>query len=106
MRNLLSVFILISLTIPFSLIAQPKGDQKYRYEQDELGRQYLKRTIELGYDYEINAFIFDLPTTAELTEVFRQDKLNSTVYTREEHLKRSPWKRFVGWFAHLFTPVL
>lgn len=60
----------------------------------------------LRYDYEINAFIFDLPTTAELTEVFRQDKLNSTVYTREEHLKRSPWKRFVGWFAHLFTPVL
>lgn len=44
----------------------------------------------LRYDYEINAFIFDLPTTAELTEVFRQDKLNSTVYTREEHLKRSP----------------
>ena len=60
----------------------------------------------LRYDYEINAFMFDLPITAELDSIFSHDKLNSTPYTREEYRKRSLWKRFVGWFAHLFTPVL
>ena len=28
----------------------------------------------LHYDYEINAFILDLPTTAELGEVFQNDE--------------------------------
>lgn len=60
----------------------------------------------LRYDYELNAFMFDLPITAELDSIFNHDKLNSTIYTKEEYRKRSPWKRFVGWFAHLFTPVL
>ncbi len=60
----------------------------------------------LRYDYEINAFIFDLPTTDELCQLFRRDKLNSTVLTRDEYMKRGPWKRFWGWFAHLFTPFL
>ena len=60
----------------------------------------------LRYDYEINAFVLDLPTTAELGEVFRQDKLNSTIMTHDEYKKRSVWRRFVGWFAHLFTPVI
>lgn len=60
----------------------------------------------LRCDYEINAFIFDLPTTAELGDIFREDKRNSTIMTRDEYRKRGPWKRFVGWFAHLFTPLL
>ena len=60
----------------------------------------------LRYDYEINAFIIDLPTTAKLGDIFKADKQNSTIMTREEYKKRSGWKRFVGWFAHLFTPVL
>lgn len=60
----------------------------------------------LRYDYEINAFILDLPVTAELTEIFRQDKADSTVLTKEEYKKRSIRKRILGWFAHLFTPVL
>lgn len=60
----------------------------------------------LRYDYEINAFLFDLPITAQLAETFREDKANSTVLTREEYKKRKPWKRLTGWFAHLFTPVL
>lgn len=60
----------------------------------------------LRYDYEINAFILDLPTTAELGDIFHADKQNSTIMTREEYKKRSPWRRFVGWFAHLLTPVL
>ena len=60
----------------------------------------------LRCDYEINAFIFDLPVTAELGEVFKADKQNCTVMTRDEYRKRGVWKRFVGWFAHLFTPFL
>lgn len=60
----------------------------------------------LRYDYEINAFIFDLKITDELNQLFKKDKLNSTILTKEEYKKRSVWKRFTGWFAHLFTPVL
>lgn len=60
----------------------------------------------LRYDYETNAFIFNKETTRELTEMFERDKLNSTIMTRENWKARSRWKRFVGWFAHLFTPVL
>lgn len=60
----------------------------------------------LRYDYEINAFIFDLPITDELNQLFKKDKSNCTVLTKEEYKKRSSWKRLKGWFAHLFTPVL
>lgn len=60
----------------------------------------------LRYDYEINAFIFDLPLTDQLVEIFHEDKKNSTILTRDEYKKRSAWKRFVGWFANLFTPVI
>lgn len=60
----------------------------------------------LRYDYEVNALIFNREATDELTEMFEEDKLNSTILTKEEYKKRTPWKRFVGWFAHLFTPVL
>ena len=60
----------------------------------------------LRYDFEINAFLFDLPITAELTDIFSEDKQNSTVLTHELYRKRTAWKRFTGWFAHLFTPVL
>lgn len=60
----------------------------------------------LRYDYEINAFLFDLPITDQLVQIFNQDKKNSTVMTKDVYKNRKPWKRFVGWFAHLFTPVL
>ena len=60
----------------------------------------------LRYDYEVNAFIFDKETTHELIEMFKEDQTNSTLLTKEEYKKRSAWKRFVGWFAHLFTPFL
>lgn len=60
----------------------------------------------LRYDYEINAFILDLPVTAELTEIFRQDREDSSILTKEVYKKRSIRKRILGWFAHLFTPVL
>ena len=50
--------------------------------------------------------MFDLPITDELNQLFDTDKQNSTILTQEVYKKRTPWKRFVGWFAHLFTPVL
>lgn len=60
----------------------------------------------LRYDYEVNAFIFDKETTHELNTMFEQDKQDSSLLTREAYKKRSGWKRFVGWFANLFTPFL
>lgn len=60
----------------------------------------------LRYDYEVNAFIFDKEITRELSDMFDRDKLDSTLLTKEEYQKRSGWKRFVGWFANLFTPFL
>lgn len=60
----------------------------------------------LRYDYEVNAFIFNTETTNELIRMFEEDQLNSTLLTKEEYKKRSAWKRFVGWFAHLFTPFI
>lgn len=60
----------------------------------------------LRYDYEVNAFIFDRETTDELITMFEHDKLDSTLLTKEGYKKRSPWRRFVGWFANLFTPFL
>ena len=60
----------------------------------------------LRYDYEVNAFIFDKEPTHELSTMFEHDKLDSTLFTKEEYKKRSGWKRFVGWFANLFTPFL
>lgn len=60
----------------------------------------------LRYDYEVNAFIFNQETTNEMATLFNKDKENSTLLTRDIYLKRSPWKRLVGWFAHLLTPFL
>ncbi len=60
----------------------------------------------LRYDYEVNAFIFDKEITDELTDLFQEDKEHCTELTPEVWKKRSGWKKFVGWFAHLFTPVL
>ena len=60
----------------------------------------------LRYDYEVNAFIFDEKTTTELIDIFEEDKNQSDLLTREMYMKRGLFKRFVGWFAHLFTPFL
>nr|APO32710.1 ABC transporter transmembrane region [uncultured bacterium] len=60
----------------------------------------------LRYDYETNAFIFDKKTTGELNNMFRNDIEHCTQLTPEFWKKRSPWKKFVGWFANLFTPFL
>jgi len=60
----------------------------------------------LHYDYEVNAFIFDTETTDELITIFNEDKEDSTLLTSEMYKKRSVWKKFLGWFAHLFTPFI
>ncbi|ERI81003.1 phospholipase D domain protein [Bacteroides pyogenes F0041] len=60
----------------------------------------------LRYDYETNAFIFDKQVTGELNNIFRADIGQCTEMTPEFWKKRSPWKKFVGWFANLFTPFL
>lgn len=60
----------------------------------------------LRYDYETNAFIFDIGITAELNQMYKNDVKQCTQLTPEFWKKRSIWRKFVGWFANLFTPVL
>lgn len=60
----------------------------------------------LHYDYEVNAFVFDTETTDELIYIFNEDKEDSTLLTSEIYKNRSVWKKFLGWFAHLFTPFI
>ena len=61
----------------------------------------------LRYDYEENAVIIDPHTTKELDLMFEADKKRSFRLTEERWDEwRTPWKKFVGWFAHLLAPVL
>ena len=61
----------------------------------------------LRFDYEENAVIIDRCTTAQLSKMFDRDKTKSFLLTPKKWKKfRTPWKRFVGWFAHLLAPVL
>lgn len=61
----------------------------------------------LRFDYEENAVIIDPCTTAQLSKMFDRDKTKSFLLTPKKWKKfRTPWKRFVGWFAHLLAPVL
>jgi len=61
----------------------------------------------LNFDYEENAVILDKYTTQELSDIFDADKPDSILLTPETWKQmRSPWKRFVGWFAHLLAPWL
>ena len=61
----------------------------------------------LNFDYEENAVIIDPCTTKELDEMFERDKAHSFKLTEEVWDKwRTPWQKFVGWFAHLLTPFL
>jgi cardiolipin synthase len=61
----------------------------------------------LNWDYEENAVIIDSHTTQELCDMFDNDKKDCFKLTQESWNKfRTPWKKFVGWFAHLLTPFL
>lgn len=60
----------------------------------------------LRFDHEVQAYVFDKETTAQLIEIFAKDKLDSTLMTADTYRKRKAWNRFLGWFAHLLTPFL
>lgn len=61
----------------------------------------------LRWDYEANAVIVDSCTTKQLSDLFDHDKNDSFLLTKESWNQwRSPWKKFVGWFAHLLAPFL
>ncbi len=61
----------------------------------------------LSWDYEENAVIVDKPTTKQLDDMFDNDKKQSIYLTSEYWDEfRTPWKKFVGWLAHLLTPFL
>ena len=61
----------------------------------------------LNFDYEENAVIIDSCTTKELSDMFDRDKQQSFKLTEEVWDEwRTPWKKFVGWFAHLLAPFL
>lgn len=61
----------------------------------------------LRFDYEENAVILDSHITAELERLFDSDKPQCDLLTEEYWDRwRTPWQKFVGWFAHLLTPVL
>ena len=61
----------------------------------------------LNFDYEENAVIVDPCTTNELDDMFERDKSHSFKLTEEVWDEwRTPWQKFVGWFAHLLTPFL
>lgn len=61
----------------------------------------------LSWDYEENAVIIDKHTTRQLDGLFDKDKQKSVYLTPKVWKEtRTPWKRFVGWFAHLLSPFL
>lgn len=61
----------------------------------------------LRFDYEENAVIIEPCVTRQLDTMFENDKKASFRLTQESWNKwRTPWKKFVGWFAHLLTPFL
>lgn len=61
----------------------------------------------LNFDYEANAVIVNQEVTQELCNLFNAEKKESFLLTPKKwNEMRTPWKKFVGWFAHLLTPVL
>lgn len=60
----------------------------------------------LRCDYEVNTVIFDPDVTAELVNMFENDKKSSIPMNTEYWQDKSKWKRFVAWFGNLLTPVL
>ncbi len=61
----------------------------------------------LATDNEVNCFIFDRETTAELTRMFETDKRDSCTELTREMWHQLPWrKRAWKWFCNFFTPLL
>ena len=61
----------------------------------------------LNFDYEANAVIVNKGVTQELCNLFNAEKKESFLLTPKKWNEMcTPWKKFVGWFAHLLAPVL
>ena len=61
----------------------------------------------LNFDYEANAVIVNKEVTQELCNLFNAEKKESFLLTPKKwNDMRTPWKKFVGWFAHLLAPLL
>lgn len=61
----------------------------------------------LNFDYEANAVIVNKEVTQGLCNLFNAEKKESFLLTPKKwNEMRTPWKKFVGWFAHLLAPVL
>jgi cardiolipin synthetase len=61
----------------------------------------------LNFDNEANAVIVNKEVTQELCNLFNAEKKESFLLTPKKwNEMRTPWKKFVGWFAHLLAPVL
>ena len=61
----------------------------------------------LNFDYEANAVIVNKEVTQELCNLFNAEKKESFLLTPKKwNEMRTPWKKLVGWFAHLLAPVL
>ena len=61
----------------------------------------------LNFDYEANAVIVNKEVTQELCNLFNAEKKESFLLTPKKwNEMRTPWKKFVGWFAHLLALVL
>lgn len=60
----------------------------------------------LRCDYEVNTLIVDKVANRQLTELFENQKASSFEIYPGYWKTRTPWKRFVGWFGNLLTPVL
>ena len=61
----------------------------------------------LNFDYEANTVIVNKEVTQELCNLFNAEKKESFLLTPKKwNEMRTPWKKFVGWFAHLLAPVL
>lgn len=61
----------------------------------------------MSYDYEVNAFVMDAETTAQLQRIFECDKADCTRLTRENwKLRRTAGQRFKGWIYHFLTPFI
>ena len=61
----------------------------------------------LNFDYEANAVIVNKEVTQELCNLFNAEKKESFLLTPKKwNEMRTPWKKFVGWVAHLLAPVL
>ena len=60
------------------------------------GRSFL-------FDYEVNSFILDIPTTQELQLIFEQDKQHCTLFRAEDYRRQFNFgHRFTGRFFSLF----